>query len=145
VIAVKVLNITSHSEEQTEALAAKLAGLFGEQAVIVLTGELGSGKTVFVRGLARAKGLDADLVNSPSFTLVNEYPGKTSVYHFDLYRMESPSELYEIGLDEYLSRDGLVVIEWGEKAEPLLPKPHYLIDFEIVGDTDREINVSVTE
>jgi tRNA threonylcarbamoyladenosine biosynthesis protein TsaE len=140
---VKVLKITSHSEAETEALAEKLVGSFKGGDVLVLTGKLGSGKTVFVKGLARGRGIDEHLVNSPSFTIVNEYPGNLPLYHFDLYRMKHTEELYEIGLDDYLSRDGVIAIEWGEKAEPLLPHPHYSIEFTILSDTEREINIAL--
>ncbi|MEA3297726.1 MAG: tRNA (adenosine(37)-N6)-threonylcarbamoyltransferase complex ATPase subunit type 1 TsaE, partial [candidate division Zixibacteria bacterium] len=93
------LNIISHSEAETLALAGKLAPLFRPGNVLVLSGSLGSGKTVFVRGLAKALGHDENLVNSPSFTIVNEYPGEKPLYHFDLYRVQDPGELYEIGWD----------------------------------------------
>jgi tRNA threonylcarbamoyladenosine biosynthesis protein TsaE len=108
----------------------------------VLSGVLGSGKTVFVRGLAAAMGIEEALVRSPSFTLVNEYPGERPLYHFDLYRLGDDSELYEIGWDEYLNRDGLIVIEWGEKALAYLPTRYYQIDFSIVDEQQREINIS---
>ena len=137
-----MLNIISHSEEETLALASKLALLFKPGDVLVLTGVLGAGKTVFVRGLAAAMGIDESIVNSPSFTLVNEYQGEKTLYHFDLYRLGDSSELYEIGWDEYLSRDGLVVVEWGEKAEGYLPERYYHMEFGIVNETDREINIS---
>ncbi len=140
-----ILNIVSHSEEETLALAAKLVRLFKPGDVLVLTGVLGAGKTVFVRGLAAAMGIDEGLVNSPSFTLVNEYQGETMLYHFDLYRLADSSELYEIGWDEYLGRDGLVVVEWGEKADEYLPNRYYQIEFGMVGETDREINISFVE
>lgn len=87
----KILNIVSHSEEETAALAARLVSFFKDGDVIVLEGRLGAGKTVFVRGLAVALGIDESLVNSPSFTLVNEYPGVRPLYHFDLYRLSDPT------------------------------------------------------
>jgi tRNA threonylcarbamoyladenosine biosynthesis protein TsaE len=137
------LQVTSHSARQTEALAEKLADTFSTGDIVVLSGPLGSGKTVFVRGLARGRGISGDLVNSPSFTLVNEYPGKTPIYHFDFYRIKSVDELTEIGLDDYVGRDGLVVIEWGERVSDELPRPHYLVSFAIVGEEHREIAISV--
>jgi tRNA threonylcarbamoyladenosine biosynthesis protein TsaE len=140
-----ILNIVSHSEEETLALAAKLVSLFKAGDVLVLTGVLGAGKTVFVRGLAAAMGIDEAQVNSPSFTLVNEYPGERMLYHFDLYRLADSSELYEIGWDEYLGRDGLVVVEWGEKAAEYLPDRYYQIEFGMTGESDREINISFVE
>lgn len=127
------------------ALAARLAPSFGNRDIIVLTGRLGSGKTVFVRGLALARGLSEVEVNSPSFTLVNEYHGEQPLYHFDLYRMSGPEELIEIGLDDYLGRDGLIVIEWGEKVIDVLPKPYYLVEFSIESETEREIKISLVK
>ena len=141
----KVLSITSHSEEQTQALAKKLAASFKSGDVICLSGRLGAGKTVFVRGLAAALNIDENAVNSPSFTFVNEYPGETPLYHFDLYRIDDPSELYEIGWDEYLGREGLTVVEWGEKAGEFLPPRYYLIELEIVSENEREIKISLVQ
>ena len=141
----RILNITSHSEEETLALAGKLGSLFKPGDVVVLSGALGSGKTVFVRGLAIALGLDEGQVNSPSFTIINEYPGERPLYHFDLYRLGDASELSEIGWDDYLGRNGLVVVEWGEKAADFLPSRYYRIDFAIVDDSQREINISYEE
>ena len=77
--------------------------------------------------------------------MLNEYRGDKPVYHFDLYRMHDVDELREIGLDEYLARDGVVVIEWGEKATGVLPRPHYLVEIRLVGDQDREINISLVQ
>ncbi|UCG63106.1 MAG: tRNA (adenosine(37)-N6)-threonylcarbamoyltransferase complex ATPase subunit type 1 TsaE [Candidatus Zixiibacteriota bacterium] len=140
-----ILRVTSHSEDETLALAGKLASLFRGGDVLVLCGPLGSGKTVFVRGLTVALGLDESLVNSPSFTLVNEYLGERPVYHFDLYRLGDTSELKEIGWDDYLERDGIVVVEWGEKAGDYLPSRYYKIDFAIADESDREISIGFEE
>ena len=138
----KVLNILSHSPEETLGLANKLVNLFTPQDVLILKGPLGSGKTVFVRGLAKALGLDENKVNSPSFTIVNEYPGDNSLYHFDLYRLADVDELIEIGWDEYMNREGLMVVEWGEKAKEYLPNSFYELEFKIISETEREINIS---
>ena len=138
----KILKVISHSEDETVALASKLVSFLRPGDIMVLTGKLGSGKTVFVRGLAQALGIDEKLVNSPSFTIVNEYPGERPLYHFDLYRLEDADELYEIGWDEYLSRSGLIVVEWGEKAGEFLTDRYYRIDFRIVNESQREIEIS---
>ena len=136
------LNIVSHSEEQTLALAEKLGPHLRNPEVIVLTGPLGAGKTVFVKGLAAGLGLDRDKVNSPSFTMVNEYPGPNPLFHFDLYRLEDPSELRELGWDDYMTRDGVFVVEWGEKAGGYLPDTYYRIEFIILSDHERNIIVT---
>ncbi len=139
----KILNIISHSELETVGLAEKLAVSFKTGDIIVLTGDLGAGKTVFVRGLAKGLGHDEDLVNSPSFTIINEYPGEKPLYHFDLYRLSDQNELYEIGWDEYLNRDGLIVVEWGEKAKDYLPSKYYQINFKFLNENEREIDISL--
>jgi tRNA threonylcarbamoyladenosine biosynthesis protein TsaE len=142
---VSILSVTSHSEEETLALGRRLSSSFAPGDVVVLTGELGSGKTVFVRGLAQGRGLDPETVSSPSFGFVNEYPGKQPLYHFDLYRLGDVTELYEVGWEEYLDREGLVVVEWGERAGGFLPERYYLIEFTIVDDTGRRIDISLVE
>lgn len=141
----KILQITSHSEEETLALAEKLLAVLRPGDVLVLTGELGAGKTVFVRGLAKGLGLDENKVSSPSFTMVNEYRGEKPLYHFDLYRLVDSDELIEIGWDDYLSRGALVAVEWGEKADYYLPDKYYQIDFSLLNETEREINISYVE
>ena len=140
----QVLSIRSHSEEETLGLAEKLGLFLKGNDTIILTGPMGAGKTAFVRGLARALKIDVEMVNSPTFTIVNEYKSREkALFHFDLYRVEKMTELREIGWDDYLSRDGIVVVEWGEKAKGYLPFPHYHAEFTIVDETTREIVVSV--
>ena len=141
----KALNITSHSEAQTEALARKLAASFVPGDVIVLKGSLGSGKTTFVRALAGARGIDEDTVSSPSYTFVNEYKGDPALYHFDFYRLGDTSELYEIGWDDYLGREGIILVEWGERAGELLPPSYYLIELGIIDENERSIDISLVQ
>jgi tRNA threonylcarbamoyladenosine biosynthesis protein TsaE len=140
-----VLQVVSHSQEQTEGFAARLATTFGPGDVLILVGPLGAGKTAFVRGLASGMNLNADSVNSPSYTFINEYRGATPLYHFDLYRMRNTTELTEIGWDDYLGRNGVVVVEWGERAQNLLPARYYRLTFNILTETEREIEVSLIE
>ncbi len=141
-----VLHVVSHSEDETMALAEKLAKSFLPGDVLVLVGPLGAGKTAFVRGLARGLGIDPSLVNSPSYTFVNEYPGgDRRLYHFDLYRMQQSNELYEIGWDEYLSREGIMAVEWGDKAAELLPQKYYVLEFRIAGETERQIDIELVQ
>ena len=139
----KVLNITSHSEEQTEALARKLAVSFVAGDVVVLKGSLGSGKTTFVRALVGARGIDETTVSSPSYTFVNEYEGDPPVYHFDFYRLGDTSELYEIGWEEYLGREGLILVEWGERVGKLLPPRYYQIELQIINENERQIDITL--
>lgn len=139
----QALSIVSHSEDETLALALKLSASFKPGDVVVLKGPLGAGKTAFVRGLATGMGMDESLVNSPSFTFVNEYSGEIPLFHFDLYRLSSPDDLYEIGWDDYLTRRGIVVVEWGERADELLPTRYYLLEFTILGENERGIDISL--
>ena len=113
----------SHSPAETIALARTLAATLRRGAVLALSGDLGAGKTHFVKGLAAGLGTAAS-VTSPTFTLLHEYPGgRLPLYHFDFYRLDTADEALRIGLDEYLDGDGACVIEWAEKFPALLP-PH---------------------
>jgi tRNA threonylcarbamoyladenosine biosynthesis protein TsaE len=106
---------TSSSETHTRAIAAALAPLLMPGAVILLSGDLGAGKTAFVRGLAEGLGLDPDDVTSPTFTLVHEYRGgRLPLIHVDLYRLDR-AELDEIGLDQDLAAHGVIAVEWAER------------------------------
>ena len=111
--------ITTHSEEETAALARELASTLGAGAVVLLVGDLGAGKTAFVRGLAEGLGVAPEEVSSPTFTLVQEYRGgRLTLFHADLYRLNDPREIDDLGLDE-VATGGVLAIEWAEK----LPAP----------------------
>ena len=102
-------------EEETVAAGEQLAATLSPGAVVLLYGQLGAGKTAFVRGLARGLGAAADDVSSPTFTIIQEYAGRTAtLYHVDLYRLE-PAEVDDLGLDELVSGEGIVAIEWAER------------------------------
>jgi len=132
--------VVSKSPTETETLAAEFYMLAAPTALVALYGPLGAGKTCFVRGVAKAAGVDPRDVNSPSFTHINEYPGgKTPIYHFDLYRMADPSEFYSIGGDDYLDRDGIILIEWAENGIGFIPEDRININFEIIDETTRKI------
>ena len=113
---------TTHSPEETMALGARMAERFRPGHIVALYGELGAGKTHLVKGIATALGIPSEAVTSPTFTLLNEYAGRElEVYHFDAYRIKSTDEFYELGFEEYFFGDGLCLIEWPERVEPLLP------------------------
>ncbi len=112
--------IVTRSPEETHRFAAELLKTLGPGSVLALHGELGAGKTCLVQGLARALGITR-AVGSPTFTLINEYPGPLPLYHIDLYRISGPDEALALGLDEYLLGAGIVAIEWAERVAPLLP------------------------
>ena len=115
------MEFISHSEAETEALGEKLARSLPEHGVVIaMYGELGAGKTAFVRGLAR--GLEVDgAVTSPTFTIVNELYGKRDLFHFDMYRLGSADELFDIGWEDYLDRGGVCAVEWSENVREALP------------------------
>lgn len=120
--------IISHSENETKDLAKKIASNSKKGDIIVLSGELGSGKTKFTEGFLEYFNLQDEL-SSPTFTIVNEYDTPIfPIYHFDVYRLEDTDEFYAIGGEEYFSK-GLCIIEWGEKIEELLPKDYLKITF----------------
>jgi tRNA threonylcarbamoyladenosine biosynthesis protein TsaE len=142
---VRILDIISHSETETIALAQKLASAFESGDVVILKGELGSGKTTFVRALAVARGIDENLISSPSYTFVNEYRGQPPIYHLDLYRLSDASELTEIGWDDFMNRDGIIFVEWGERAGTRLPARYYVAEFSIIDEQQRRIDFSLVQ
>jgi len=131
--------LKSSSERETFLVAKKLAESFEGKEVVFLIGELGAGKTIFVKGIAAGLGLeDVHQVCSPSFTLVNIYQAKFPIYHVDLYRLEKESEIEEIGWEDYLDQ-GVVIVEWGEKIRTDLKAIRVIIEIED-GDT-RKIKI----
>ena len=112
----------THSPEETEALAEALAPRLSPGTVIAFSGDLGAGKTAFTRGLARGLGVEGP-VTSPTYTIVNEYPGRIPLFHFDLYRLSDPEELFDIGWEDYLERGGILAVEWSERAGDMLEDP----------------------
>jgi tRNA threonylcarbamoyladenosine biosynthesis protein TsaE len=112
--------ILTHGPEETQRVASELAATLGPGDVIALHGELGSGKTCFVQGIAKALGVQHG-VTSPTFKLISEYPGTIKLYHVDLYRLRGESDARDLGLDEYLFGDGITAIEWAERLAHLLP------------------------
>ena len=120
----------SNSEEETINFAKNFAKELKQNDIIILSGELGSGKTKFTQGILEYFGLEKE-ISSPTFTIVNEYDASNfKIYHFDLYRLyNNIDSFYEMGGDEYFSKGGLCIIEWGEMVEPILSKNYYKISF----------------
>lgn len=112
----------THSEEETERLAAQWSAGFRGGEVVLLTGELGTGKTVFVRGLARGVGVGAEEVSSPTFVLLTSYPGRLTLHHADLYRLAGRDEAADLGLEELPGVGGVLAVEWAERL-PAVPWP----------------------
>jgi len=136
------INIETDSPEETKKLGRSLAKILRADDVVSFSGVLGAGKTCLIKGIAVGLGIGEDSVRSPSYTLINEYEGRIPLYHFDLYRMHDSSELHNIGWDDYLMRNGIVVVEWGEKAEDQIPKNRIEIQIEIVSETRRRLKIS---
>ncbi len=131
----------THSEGETEAVGESLAQSLAPGAVIAFTGDLGAGKTAFTRGLARGLGL-TDRITSPTFTIVNEYEGgRLPLFHFDMYRLESSDELFDIGWEDYLGRGGVCAVEWSEKVSDALTGALRVDIRRGEGDTDRVITI----
>lgn len=135
--------LLSRSPDETDRLAARFYRMIRPDAVVALLGPLGAGKTCFVRGVAKAAGVDPADVASPSFTLINEYPGgETPIFHFDLYRLKSPAEFAAIGGDDYLNRPGIILIEWAENGAEYIPARRFDVRFEIVDEQSRRLTFS---
>lgn len=114
------MEYVSNSPAETEALGAALAGRLKPGAVVAFSGDLGAGKTAFVRGMARGLGI-CERVTSPTFTIVNEYEGdRLPLFHFDMYRLSSSDELFDIGWEDYLARGGVCAVEWSENVSDAL-------------------------
>ena len=130
----------SHSPADTESLGEKLGSAAQRGWVIALSGDLGAGKTQFVRGFARGLGIPAR-VHSPTFTLVNEYAGgRLKLFHLDLYRLETPQQILSAGIEEFLQPDGVAVIEWAERlANQDVKQQMISVRIEIVSETERKI------
>lgn len=132
----------THSEEETIELGRNIARDLPKPATVLLIGDLGAGKTTLAKGIVGGLGAAApEDVSSPTFTLIHEY-GHGLVYHIDLYRLEKPSELASLGLDEIFDRDAIVLIEWGERFPALMPPQRIEIRLSATASGDREIEMS---
>ena len=134
------IEIISVSAEQTWKIARFIGGKLKKGDILALSGELGSGKTCFTGGLARGLGVNEKYqITSPTFTLINEYPARFKLYHFDVYRLNGYSEFEDLGYEEYFCSDGIVVIEWAEKIVQILPADTFFISFEYLDEDRRKI------
>ncbi|WP_312561872.1 tRNA (adenosine(37)-N6)-threonylcarbamoyltransferase complex ATPase subunit type 1 TsaE [Anaerospora sp.] len=135
------MEIVSTAPEQSFSFGRQLGQLLQEGSVICLIGNLGAGKTLLVQGIAQGLGLNEE-ITSPTFTVMNVYEGTIPVYHFDLYRLESPEQLVDIGFDEYTNAGGIAIIEWPDKFPGFMPDSYLRIELIKTGDNDRLIKVS---
>lgn len=137
-----MLELITNSEEETIELAKKVAKQMNKNSIIVLTGDLGSGKTKFTEGILTYYGLENE-ISSPTFTLVNEYNTKEfNIYHFDVYRLSDEDEFFAIGGEEYFEK-GACIIEWGEMIERILPKNYIKFSFSKDEEIDNKRNIKV--
>ena len=146
----QTLDCISHSSAQTQRLGMRLGELLQGGELILLDGQLGTGKTTFTQGLAKGLGITEN-INSPTFTLLKEYAGqsqpgistrtlpikRSALYHFDLYRLDNPDEIVDLGFEDYFFSGGVSVIEWAEKAGSFWPEEHLNIRLKIMSETKR--------
>ena len=134
------MQFLTHSPTETEAIGEKLAGILTPGTVIAYRGDLGAGKTAFTRGLARGLGC-RDLVTSPTYTIVNEYlGGRIPLFHFDMYRLASSDDLWDIGWEDYLDRGGICAVEWSENVDDAMENALF-ITIEKTGEESRRITI----
>ena len=136
--------IELNSERETEECGKAFAARLKKGDFVAMYGDLGAGKTAFVRGMTRGLGIDFP-VSSPTFNVVNEYPGKVPLFHFDMYRLGSADELFDIGWDDYLERGGICAVEWSENVEEAFEPGTVKVIITKLGDSEREITVEVME
>ena len=134
------MKIYTKGEAETEAVGARFASALPNGAVVALYGDLGAGKTAFVRGMARGMGIEAR-VSSPTFTIVNEYLGERELYHFDMYRLASSDELFDIGWEDYLSRGGVCAVEWSENVSDAFEGDEITVRITKLSADEREIEI----
>ena len=136
------MDYITNSPEETEELGRKLGACLTPGAVVAFTGDLGAGKTAFTRGLARGLGIP-ERVTSPTFTIVNEYEGgRLPLFHFDMYRLGSSEELFDIGWEDYLARGGVCAVEWSENVSDALEADAIRVDIRR-GENDQQRTISL--
>lgn len=143
----EIISFVSKNCEETQIFAEKLAKTIQKPLVINLVGDLGAGKTTFTQGFLKGLGVNEN-VTSPTFTLLNEYNLDYPIYHFDMYRIEDPSETQQLGFEEYFdlnSLNGITLVEWAENTPHLLPKKYMQIDIKKIDDECREFKISLIE
>jgi tRNA threonylcarbamoyladenosine biosynthesis protein TsaE len=137
--------LTTYSEDETRAAGRKLAEQLPPTAIVAMSGDLGAGKTAFIRGVCEFFGC-ASQVSSPTFTIVHEYDGTRSIAHCDLYRLESTEEMLQIGLDQLFREERVILIEWAERALPLLPLPRFEVAARHTDSSEiRELEIMLLE
>lgn len=137
--------ITIHSLGEIDEAARKFVEQMGDETVYAFYGPMGAGKTTFINALCRALGVNEDPTSSPSFSIINEYRSDTTaelIYHFDLYRLESIDEAFDIGVEDYFDSGALCLLEWPERIEDILPDDTVKVNIELLDDDSRRLTVS---
>jgi tRNA threonylcarbamoyladenosine biosynthesis protein TsaE len=134
----------AHSEDQTLEAGQQIAALLRPGDVVALIGELGAGKTRFVKAVAHACGVPLDEVNSPTFTLIHEYEGRVRIRHCDTYRLRTAEEFADLSLDELFAPDGIALVEWADRVVEYLPRDRLEIRIAIDSPTERTIELTAT-
>ena len=130
----------TNSAKETMLVGEKLAKKLKPGDMIALSGNLGSGKTTFTKGIGKGLGVkDSKRINSPTFVLIKEYNGRVPLYHLDLYRLDDLKEIENLAIEEYIYGNGITVIEWAEKIKSILPEKHIFVKLKIKGDNKREV------
>ncbi len=130
----------TNSDRETEAVGEEFGRRIADGTVVAMYGDLGAGKTAFVRGMARGMGI-TERVSSPTFTIVNEYLGDRTLIHFDMYRLGSSDELFDIGWEDYLARGAVCAVEWSENVEDAFYGDEIRLTIEKTGDSSRKITI----
>lgn len=134
------MKLISDSREQTLEVGRLIGAILERGDIVALIGELGSGKTCLTQGMAKGLGVEENVpVVSPTFTLINEYPGKIPLIHFDVYRLSGPRDLEDMGYEEYFEGGGIIVIEWAEKIRDILPAKTLFISMRYIDENTREM------
>ena len=141
ILSLDSLEIETHGESETRAVGKKAGEVAQPGDVLLLSGTLGTGKTRFAQGVLWGLGGD-EYARSPTFVLVNQYRARLTMYHMDLYRIETVDEIYDLGLDEYLSGDGICVVEWADKAPDLFPGWSLMVQMEHTGADSRRLKLT---
>lgn len=134
------MKLITRGEEETIKVGEELASKLRPGSVVALYGEMGAGKTCFIKGVCRGLGVREE-VTSPSFTLLNLYQGRLLVYHFDFFRIQTPEEAWDIGFEEFIYQDGVSLIEWAEKVRDILPEGRIEVFLKRINKDLREIQI----
>jgi tRNA threonylcarbamoyladenosine biosynthesis protein TsaE len=132
--------LISRSDRETHRIGERLGALCEPGDLVLLEGDLGTGKTTLAQGMGRGLGISAT-INSPTFTLVKEYTGRLPLYHFDLYRLDDPGDVVDLGIDDYLEGDGVCVVEWAERAAAVWPPSFLRVRLTELGPHSRRVDL----